>query len=163
MMSASYISKVNVNPFIITYDVLMSGNKIGNGEYVPVGFDSNDKDVYSIYEFDNKIEYVKEKDKLIFNYAKKDNEFKVHVPLAFYKGYVAYVQDEEGNKVKDIEVQRNELNSHLLLLSDSSTEGKVVVEYKTTIIQKIGYIFTIMTLVVLVNYIIYVEKIKKVR
>ena len=161
MMSASYISKVNVNPFIITYEVLMSGNKIGNGEYIPVGFDANDKDVYSIYEFDNKIEYTREKDKLIFNYEKKDNEFKVHVPLAFYKGYVAYVQDEEGNKVKDIDVQRNELNSHLLLLSDSSTEGKIVVEYKTTTIQKIGYIFTIMTLVVFVNYIIYVEKIEK--
>lgn len=158
LFSAKYISSVNVNPNSINYEILMSSSLVGNGEYIPVGFSNEDKDVYNIYDFNTKIEYEKIDDKLVFNYVKSENEFKVHVPLTYYKGYVAYVVDKEGEKISDIEVQRNELNSHLLLLSDDNIEGKVVVEYKMTTIQKIGYIISLMTLVIFVNYIIYSKK-----
>ena len=140
----------------------MSSSKIGNGEYVPVGFDPKDKDVYNIYEFDNKIDYIKEGNILKFEYSKNENEFKVHVPLAYYKGYKAYCLDEEGKVNEEIEVRRNELNSHLLLISDNKDiKGTVIVKYEMTTIQKIGYIISIMSFVILVNYIIYVEKIKE--
>ena len=160
IVSSKYIADVNVNPNLIDYEILMSGSLIGNGEYMPIGFDSSDDDVYSIYDFQTKIDYEKEKSKLTFDYKKSDNEFKVHVPLTYYKGYTAYVV-KDGIKTDDkIEVKRNELNSHLLLIGDSNIEGKIVVEYDMTLMQKAGYIISIMTLVLFINYIIYEEKIK---
>ena len=127
---------------------------------MPLGFDSSDDDVYSIYDFKTKIDYKKENSKLSFDYKKSDNEFKVHVPLTYYKGYKAYVIKDDVKTDDKIEVKRNELNSHLLLIGDSNIEGKIVVEYDMTIMQKIGYVISIMTLVLFINYIIYVEKIK---
>ena len=160
IISSKYIADVNVNPNSIDYEILMSGTLIGNGEYMPLGFDSSDDDVYSIYDFKTKIDYKKENSKLSFDYKKSDNEFKVHVPLTYYKGYKAYVIKDDVKTDDKIEVKRNELNSHLLLIGDSNIEGKIVVEYDMTIMQKIGYVISIMTLVLFINYIIYVEKIK---
>ena len=162
VITIGYISNINVNPNSINYDILMSSSKIGNGEYIPVGFSPDDKDVYNIYEFDNKIDYIKEGNMLKFEYSKNENEFKVHVPICYYKGYKAYLLNEEGKVKEEIEVRRNELNSHLLLISDNKDiEGTVIVKYEMTTIQKIGYIISIMTFVILVNYIIYVERIKE--
>lgn len=162
VITIGYLSSINVNPNGINYEILMSGSEIGNGEYVPVGFSPDDKDVYNIYEFDNKINYIKEGNVLKFEYIKNENEFKVHVPICYYKGYKAYLLNEEGKVKEEIEVRRNELNSHLLLISDNKDiEGTIIVKYEMTTIQKIGYIISIMTFVILVNYIIYVEKIKE--
>lgn len=162
VITIGYLSSINVNPNGIDYEILMSGSEIGNGEYVPVGFSPDDKDVYNIYEFDNKIDYIKEGNVLKFEYGKNENEFKVHVPICYYKGYKAYLLNEEGKVKEEIEVRRNELNSHLLLISDNKDiEGTVIVKYEMTTIQKIGYIISIMTFVILVNYIIYVERIKE--
>lgn len=162
VITIGYLSSINVNPNGIDYEILMSGYEIGNGEYIPVGFSPDDKDVYNIYEFDNKIDYIKEGNMLKFEYSKNENEFKVHVPICYYKGYKAYLLNEEGKVKEEIEVRRNELNSHLLLISDNKDiEGTVIVKYEMTTIQKIGYIISIMTFVILVNYIIYVERIKE--
>ena len=160
IMVSSQISDVNTNPNSITYDLLMSGNLIGNGEYKPVGFSEEDLDVYNVYEFESKIPFERTGSKITFNYEENENEFKVHVPFTYYKGYQAYSIDEEGNK-QYLKVEKNDLNAHLLISSNENIKGKVVVEYKMTMWQAIGYITTIMTIVIFINYIIYNKKIRK--
>ena len=48
-----------------------------------------------------------------------------------------------------------------MIYSNENIKGKVTVEYKMTLWQSIGYITTIMTIVIFINYIIYNKKIKK--
>ena len=87
----------------------------------------------------------------------------IHMPLAYYKGYVAFIEDADG-KITQLDVSNYELTKNLIVSSNKILNGKITVEYKMTNIQKISYYITYITLFGLICYIL-IQKfnIKKIK
>ena len=162
IMGAKYLSDVKINPHSINFEILMSGPKIGNGEYKPINFADTDKFVYNMKSKKQQyIDYDQYGSKIEFDYNNKEDDFKIHVPLTYYYGYRAYIIDE--NNVKhNLFVDKNEVDANLVVSSGERLTGRVVVEYKMTPVQAIGYIISLFVLIVVVNYVIYIDKIRLV-
>jgi len=77
----------------------------------------------------------------------------ISVPLTYYKGYKAHINDTDGNKT-ELEVVKNDKNGHVLIKSEQKLTGKITVEYKMTVIQAICYSITTITILILIIYII---------
>lgn len=142
---------INTNPKNANwyYDTIMF-YPYGYGEYIPVPFNSNIKEVFNVYQEDIKIDYIKKNSRVEFYYD-SDSDFRVHVPIAYYKGYVAYITDSNENKT-NLKVEKNEYG-HVVISNDENISGNVIVEYKMTIIQAIGYIISTITFIALIIYI----------
>ena len=157
IIAAKQLSEVKINENSITYEILMSGPLVANGEYKPIGFSEDDKYVYNLNASDTKIHFEKKGSKINFNYEDLENNLEIHVPLTYYKGYSAYIIKENGEKV-ELNVKKDTKNAHLIIYSDQKLTGNINVEYKMTIVQKIGYTVSILTLVALIIYIVYTNK-----
>jgi len=132
---------------------------IGNKEYLPMNFKNNISYVYNINDPDIEIEFTKQNKKVEFYYD-YDNDFNINIPFTYYKGYIAYVEDNNGNKT-DITVEKNPNNSNVLIVSEEKVKGDVTVEYKMTVIQIISYIISYTTLLALLCYIVINSRKKK--
>lgn len=156
-IAAKHLSEVKINENSINFEILMSGPLVANGEYKPIGFSEEDKDVYNLNSPDKKINYNKKGSKIFFKYEDSENNLEIHVPLTYYKGYVAYLTKDNGEIIK-LNVKKDDNNAHLTVYSEEKITGEITVEYKMTIIQKTGYAISIITFVLLVVYIIYDNK-----
>lgn len=81
----------------------------------------------------------------------------IHIPLVYYKGYKAYIEEENGNKT-ELFISQDEYSKNIHLNSGRIITGKVIVEYKITIIQKFSYLVTTITLILLTIYIARINK-----
>ncbi len=151
-MTINLISQVNINGREFTADQILTFAPIGNGEYTPYGFNSIDKTVHNFSN--NEIKFERNSSKITFDYNDLENEMKIHVPLAYYKGYKAYVEEKDGTKT-NLKVLEDEQTKNVVISNDKIINGKITVEYKMTIIQILGYSITYITLIVLVSYIFY--------
>lgn len=148
---------LNFNPAIYqTFEDLIDINKgvdreVGNGEYLPDSVDKTnlDLELYNINDKEHKIEFTRNNSTVEFEYNLNENDFELNVPLIYYKGYVASIKDNNGNTTK-LEVIQNKENGEVLIKSDKNLSGIVTVEYKMTIIQKISYIISIISFIIIV-------------
>ena len=105
--------------------------------------------MYNINDKEHKIEFTRNNSTVEFEYYLNENDFELNVPLIYYKGYVANIKDNNGNTTK-LEVLQNKENGEVLIKSDKNLSGIVTVEYKMTIIQKISYIISIISFIIIV-------------
>jgi hypothetical protein len=161
LFSLTTISKIDPNSKgcsdlndVLTYSPL------GNAEYQPYGLDMNDKVVHNVNS-DEEIEFTRTGSKIEFYYDDTENEMTIHIPLAYYTGYTAYIEDENGEKTK-LNVTEDEETKNVIVSSDEIKTGKITVEYKMTIIGHVSYFITWVTMILLVIYIFYhYKRIKK--
>ena len=73
---------------------------------------------------------------------------KYDIPLLYYKGYVAYIDD--GEKREYQEVCKNENN--LVCVNVSKENSRVVVKYEGTLIQKVSVWITFVTFIYIIMY-----------
>lgn len=167
------LSNVNININEFNLDEIIKTYPAGLEEYRPLNFTKRYKivchaDDLSKIKFDSKgkikeesnnfcIDYTKIGSKIEFEYTDQNRNLKMHVPLTYYKGYIAYIIDKNGNKT-NLKVEREEKNDNVIVSSDSNITGKVVVKYKMTKLHKISYIITNITFLGLCLYIIINKK-----
>ena len=96
---------------------------------------------------------LKHGSKIEFDYDETNLDMEINIPLIYYKGYVAKIEDKDGN-VHKLYVVKNDKNCHVLVKSDEKLTGKITVEYKMTLIQMISYLISITTFICLIVYII---------
>lgn len=152
---------LNFNPDVYqTYEDLVTGidHETGSSEYLPVNSDVEDLDLYNINDKDVKYEFTQIGSKVEFYYPLNELEMEINVPLIYYKGYKANIEDSNGN-LTELEVVKNEDNGHVLIKGDKSLSGKIIVEYKITIVQLVSYAISMITFIALIIYII-VEYVK---
>lgn len=128
----------------------------GNSEYLPLGTKFKDTIVRNIAN-DEPIEYTRTGSKIEFYYDDIENPMIIHIPLVYYKGYKAYIEEDNGN-ITELFISENEYTKNIHLNSDKIITGKITVAYEMTIIQKFSYIVTYLTLIILVICIIAVNK-----
>lgn len=147
---------LNFNPDIYqSYENLVSGidHETGSSEYLPVNSDIKDLDLYNINNKEEKYEFNQTGSKIEFEYNEKELNMEINIPLIYYKGYKASIEDSNGNKTK-LEVVKNENNGHVLVKGEKGLTGKITVEYKMTIIQLISYSISSIAFVGLIIYIV---------
>ncbi len=152
---------INVKPEEVTkYEDLVDyiGGQIGLGEYLPINTDINDLQLYNINDTSNLIEFERIGSKITFNYERKDLKMEINIPFIYYKGYKAWIEDDDGNKT-DLIVEKGN-NGHVLIKGDSNYAGKITVEYKHTIIQIISYTLSTITLIATIIYSIKIKYLK---
>lgn len=141
-----------------SYDVLTStfDRQVGTAEYLPDGTYIYDLDLYNINNKDHKIEYEQVGTKITFEYADTENDLEINIPLVYYKGYQAYIVTPEG-EYRNLDVQKNIVNAHVLVTSPEKLTGTITVEYKLTKIQKISYIVATIGFIIFITYIVIYE------
>ncbi|MCR5186448.1 MAG: YfhO family protein [Clostridia bacterium] len=169
IFSGYMISNININfnPEKATcFEDLVSISKgadreVGNAEYIPTTANENSDDLtlYNIHEKNVSIPFTQNGSNIEFEYNGNDNEFEVNIPLIYYKGYDAKIKDNSGNITK-LDVLHNTENGHVLIKGDKSLTGTVEIKYKMTLIQKVCYTISSITIVVLAGFIAY-KRIKK--
>lgn len=143
---------VNINTMNMKdIDELVKFAPTGNSEYLPTGTDFDDKIVRNIAN-NKSIEFTKTDSKIEFYYNNTEDPMVIHIPLVYYKGYNAYIEEENGSRT-DLIITENEYNKNVMLNSEKILTGKITVEYKMTTIQKIGYAITYFIMVGLIIYI----------
>lgn len=153
IVAAKQLSEVKINAHSLTYEALMSGPLIANGEYKPMKFSEDEKDVFNINEKEKKIPFTRKGSKITFDYKDEKNKLELHVPFTYYKGYRAYIVNDNGEK-KELKVEKDNENAHLRVSGEEKLTGKIIVEYKMTVIQKCGYSISLITLILLISYVI---------
>lgn len=143
-----------------TLDDLLEELPLGSKEYIPVNF-KYDKDVANqITSQDGKkiYDYIREKNQIKFEYnsSNKNEEGKIKMPLIFYKGYTAKIKKDDGT-IKKLNVVSSD-NGTVLIENIDQEYGIIIVSYQTTIIQVISRIITIIVLIGIICYIIYLKK-----
>lgn len=153
--------EVNVNPQVYpSFESVIGGiNQTGNSEYLPQNADLEDIYLYNINTKENKLYFEQYGSKIEFEYNEESVPMEINIPLIYYKGYTATVTDKSGKEMK-LSVLKNEKNGHVLVKSDEIITGKIIVEYKATLVQIISYIITGISLLVLIIFITYSYKYK---
>lgn len=132
-----------------TYD-----RQVGSAEYLPDGTFIYDLDLYNVHDKENKIEFEKVGSKITFDYDNDQIPMEINTPLVYYKGFVAYIEDENG-EITYLQAEKNQGNAHVFVKGDNSLKGKITVEYRLTTVQKISYVISIISLIIFTIYIIY--------
>lgn len=157
LFTLNLLSSLNINSGNFTEETIINSAPVGNGEYKPYALKQKDTKVHNIAN-EEEIEYTRISSKLQFEYANKEDEMIIHIPLAYYKGYIAYLEDENGNKTELI-LEEEPKTKNVIVKNDKILNGKITIEYKMTTIQKVGYIITYITLIGLTVY-IFIDKFK---
>lgn len=147
---------ININETNYSAEEAFNLSPTGNSEYLPLGTKFKDKIVRNIAN-DKPIEFTRRGSKIEFYYDDTENPMIIHIPLVYYKGYKAYIEEDNGNKT-ELFISENEYSKNIHLNSDKILTGKVTVEYKMTITQKFSYIVTYITLILLVFYILIIRE-----
>ena len=164
VFSGYMISNININfnpEKATSFEDLVSITKgadreVGNAEYIPVTANENSDDLtlYNIHEKNVSIPFTQDGSEITFEYNDNNNEFEVNIPLIYYKGYEAQIEDKNGN-VTELEVVHNTENGHVLIKGDKQLSGTVEIKYRMTLVQKICYTISWLTFAAILGYIIY--------
>lgn len=157
LFTLSLLSSLNTNSGNFTEETIINSAPVGNGEYKPYALKQKDTKVHNIAN-EEEIEFTRISSKMQFEYTNKEDEMIIHIPLAYYKGYIAYLEDENGNKT-ELTLEEEPKTKNVIVKNDKILNGKITIEYKMTETQKIGYITTYITLIGLTVY-IFIDKFK---
>ena len=145
----TFVSSLNTNVQNFTRDSIINLAPVGNGEYKPYGLIISDDRIYNITD-KKEIPFERKGRKIEFNYSNDESEMIIHVPLTYYKGYRANI--ENNGEYKELTVSKHEETKNVLISSDEKLAGTIVVEYKMTLAQKIGYAISSFALFLLIIY-----------
>ena len=145
----TFVSSLNTNVQNFTRDSIINLAPVGNGEYKPYGLIISDDRIYNITD-KKEIPFERKGRKIEFNYSNDESEMIIHVPLTYYKGYRANI--ENNGEYKELTVSKHEETKNVLISSDEKLAGTIVVEYKMTLAQKIGYAISSLVLFLLIIY-----------
>lgn len=151
LFTLNLLSSLNTNAGNFTEETIINSAPVGNGEYKPYALKQKDTKVHNIAN-EEEIVFTRVSSKMQFDYNNKVDEMIIHIPLSYYKGYVAYIEEENGNKTM-LTLEEEPKTKNVIVKNDTILNGKITIEYKMTIIQKIGYAITYLTLIGLVIYI----------
>ena len=151
LITASQLDGFDINSRNEPIEQLLTNN-YGFGEYLPEGMKLDDLDLYEINNKENKIEFSRTGNTITFYYESSSSNDQINIPLTYYKGYIAYIENNDGKH--DLTVSKNTENGHVLVLADKSISGTITVKYKMTYVQKICYSISAISVCVLGIYII---------
>lgn len=122
------------------------------GEWLPEQVDSLEK----VLEYSDKIvgdsgeelSFYREKNEIHVSYKNNKNSY-MDVPFLYYKGYRAASYDNEGKKLEDLKITGEGRHGFCRVYFTGEEDGKVVVAYKGTWVQKISYFISIGALAVI--------------
>jgi len=124
-----------------------TSNIIG-GEWLPVSVENlnhlMEKVDVATNDKGEEVAFKREGNKIIITQAVKDKY--VDVPFVYYKGYSAYIKDNSGGKEVLKVTGDGENGLCRVWLSESKSDGILIVEYMGTLIQKISFMITIVCL-----------------
>ena len=154
LVTSAYLDKIE-------YTDLKENNSlytnIGQGEYLPAKFvNYDDAYVFDIDDRNKSYEFINENGTIKFNL--NNNSKNINVPLLYYKGYNAYLIND--NKKEKLNVSMNN-NGMILLENEDLKTGEVEVKYEMTLIQKLSYLISYGTLFSLFGYLIINKKRKE--
>lgn len=151
LFTLSLLSSLNTNSADFTEETIINSAPVGNGEYKPYALKQKDTKVHNIAN-EEEIPFLRTSSKMQFEYTNKEDEMIIHIPLAYYKGYIAHIEEENGN-ITQLTLEEEPTNKNIIVKNDKILNGKITIEYKMTIIQKIGYTITYVTLLGVIVYI----------
>lgn len=146
-----FIFTLDINEPNYSADEAFNLSPTGNSEYLPLGTKFTDKIVRNIATTDS-IEFTRRGSKIEFYYNDTENPMIIHIPLVYYKGYKAYIEEDNGTKT-ELFISQDEYSKNIILNSDKIITGNITVEYQITIVQKFSYVVTTITLILLIVYI----------
>jgi hypothetical protein len=88
--------QLNFNPSIYQeFDDLIEGidHETGSSEYLPTNSDVNDLNLYNIYDEEKIYNFDQIGSKITFDYNEENLDFEINIPLIYYKGYIASLED----------------------------------------------------------------------
>lgn len=91
------------------------------------------------------IPFIKEGTKITFKYQENDEYEYCDVPLLYYKGYTAMLKK---SKIK-LEVSGEGTNGTIRIFISQNKHGEIIIDYTGTFIQKITYLISISTYMVI--------------
>ena len=159
-MVSKQLYAVNPNVSGLPGDQIIKRSQIGAEEYLPVNFDYKKWYVFNLETPKDKIKYSQTGNRIEFDYNDSEHEFKLHVPLTYYKGYVAKIETTNGETI-DLNLEKDNEYGQLIISYPEKISGKVIVEYKNTGIQIFAVILKIVSITGLTAYVIYSTKKEK--
>lgn len=152
----------NVNPNVsgLPGDQIIKRSQVGAEEYLPVNFEYKTMYLYNMETPKEKMDYVQIGNKIEFNYEDTEHDFNIHVPLTYYKGYVAKIITTTGEEI-ELDLRKDEDTAQVLISNPERVTGNVIVEYKNTPAQIISVIIKIVSITGLTGYVIYTTKKEK--
>lgn len=160
-MVSKQLYAVNPNISGLPGDQIIKRSQIGAEEYLPVNFHYRNGYVFNVDVPDEQIEFTQVGNKIEFNYNDLEHDFKIHVPLTYYKGYSAKLETNDG-EIIDLIVNKDENYGRLRITYPERVSGKVIVEYQNTGIQIFAFILKIVSILSLTSYVIYDIRKKKI-
>ena len=155
IVTSGYLDKIQYTDSIQDRNAVY--DQIGKEEYLPsIGCNRNDNYVFDIDNKEITYEYKKENkdNKIEFEVTNTKNSKRINVPLIYYKGYKAYIEND-GNK-QELPVKMNLENGLIELDNENKQEGKITVKYEMTVIQKTSYFIFYFTFICVIIYLIYI-------
>jgi hypothetical protein len=127
-------------------------NRIGNGEFLPkkADLDFLDRNRNQILSSDPAFvnhEFNRSGLRFTFQFSVEDDSVDFEIPLLYYKGYRAELMNGEGNK-SELPVYSG-AHGLTAVTINGIKEGTISVYYTGTIVQKIGDLITLITIIIL--------------
>ena len=113
----------------------------------------------SVYILSGKAEIIKEEKEALYLEVELQNGEKgteLELPFLFYPGYDVKLQYEDLEV--NLETSETENGFIKIVIPDDFTEGKIIVNYTATILDKVAYILSGVFIVVFIIYVIYFRK-----
>lgn len=106
----------------------------------------------------NIINENKNRTKMNFEIENASNDLEIELPYIYYLGYRAYITDEFSN-TKELEIK--ESNNGFCMINILNTEkGAVQIRYEGTTLMKVSYALSLIGIIALVAYVVYLNKLK---
>lgn len=124
----------------------------GGKEYLPieVNYEKLKTPSFAISNLPNPIPVNKEKAKYLIE--NKNHEISYYeLPIIYYKGYKAILKNENNEKI-NLKLEKTENGLVKINLKENENIGKIIVWYNGTTIQKISYIISFSSLLILIFY-----------
>ena len=152
----------NVNPNVsgLPGDQIIKRSQVGAEEYLPVNFEYKTMYLYNMETPKEKMDYVQIGNRIEFKYEDTEHDFNIHVPITYYKGYVAKIITTTGEEI-ELDLRKDEDTAQVLISNPERVTGNVIVEYKNTPAQIISVIIKIISITGLTGYVIYTTKKEK--
>ena len=147
VMSCCLLQNIDINPLNYNYEQLINYTPVGNGEYLPESLNlAVDNSKVVDLENNQDIEFKRENCILEFNTSESKT---YELPLIYYKGYKAYLIDSENKKHK-IPVTLDAGRGLAIVNNTTGKQGTIKVKYEMTNIQKISYLVTILSFIIII-------------
>ena len=102
----------------------------------------------------DKIAYMQKGNKTIITVSDRHFIEKIHTRLLCYSGYKAYASDDNGSSFSPTIIQSQQ-DGFCDVIVNRDFQGEILVQYESSLIQKLSYILTSATLIFLILSLIY--------